>query len=714
MLRSSKTLPLLIALGFPSLAWAEGTLVLPPLIPKGVEQKVSTNVTSLLSTELDFSGNFETIKELPTAPVTLKETCLTQTTCLQGIAKTNGGTAVVAGTIGPGPEGVQIFLVYYDAQKNTIVRKKTYNVGKEPSAIADRATSMVKELLSGESTAAAKADAAPMSITAPAEDDDFAFEEPVKPTISKTTTATTSGKTRPTVTAAPKSLEDEGEDDGGSVSVARSDSRDEPEYEEPEEAEKAAAAQRAAVAAAKAEAEARAAAKARADAEIRARNEAAAKARADAAAKAQADAEARARADAEAKARAEAEARAVAEAEARAEAEAAAQAKAEAAAQAKADADERARAAAQAKADAAAQARADAAAAAAAKAAASRTTAPAKTADDDIFSFGSGSGAIEIETDASAEVEEEAPAPPRKSYYDRDDTTSTKSTASSRYTDLDTPAPRASSATTKTRPTEPLEEDEPVRSTSSSRSSTARTVDPDESLDEDPVEDPSDYTDLDEEPPSRSSSSSRSAVADEERSSSSRDSARSSSAAASEARTTRSSDDEKPRVTITGRGGYARFYDFNFVTYGGEAGIPMGRSAALLVGIEGFSTQRHFSEADIATIAAETGQDPSTIPTDPWNTILPFNFGVVYKSSTHAVRPYAGVDIILAPYTETFDLAVGARVRAGADFMVAETFGLNLNLSGGILSGKEFEKIDPQVKNTGLLPQLSAGTVFSF
>lgn len=689
MSRARSALPALAVLLCPSLAWAGGTVVLAPLIPKGIDDKAAHNITGLLSSELDFSGEFDSVNELATMPPTLKDSCLTSTSCLSAIAKGNGGDALVVGTVGPGPDGVQIFLVYYDVAKNTIVRKKTFNTPKEASEIADRATSMVKELVTGVSSETAKAEAAPTAIVAANEEEEFEFDAkaPPKPaaTTSKTSTTTTA-KTTGTTKAPPAKAPAKGLDDGDemdadvSVPVARDDG---PDFDEPEQEEQAAKA--------KAQAEARA----KAEAEEKARELAEAKAEAEAAAKAKAAAEARAKAEAEARAREEAEE------EARQAAEEAARAKAaaDAAAKAKAAAD------AQAKADAAAKA-------AAAKAAASK---PASTSGE--FSFGSGAGAIVMDDSEDEEDVEETPPPKpastastssstKRNYYDHE-----PEDDSDRYADLDSPTtkPTKSTTTTSTRTSAPVDDEDldspPTKSTSTKSSTASRSTAPD---DEEENLDDAESLDLDEPAPTHkdtrtsSSTSSRTSNLDAD------------SRGSTKTTSSRDEDDDRPGVTLTGRGGYARFEDFNFVTYGGEIGVPMGKSAALLAGIAGFSTQRHFTDDDVAYISQTTGVDPADVDRDPWNTILPFNFGVVYKTSGTSVRPYAGADIVLAPYTAAFDLAVGARIRLGADFMVADNFGFNLDLAAGVLSGKEFAGIDAGLKNTGLLPQASLGTVFRF
>jgi hypothetical protein len=150
------------------------------------------------------------------------------------------------------------------------------------------------------------------------------------------------------------------------------------------------------------------------------------------------------------------------------------------------------------------------------------------------------------------------------------------------------------------------------------------------------------------------------------------------------------------------------------VTYGAELSIPVAPVVQIIAGVEGFSTQRQYSDNVVKQLAIERGVDASEINAKPWQTIIPISLGVLYKSSKNAVRPYGGLDLTLTPYTADFDLAVGARLRAGADFMVAKSFGLNLNLSAGIIWGEKFDETQAEVKDFGIIPQVSGGTVFQF
>ena len=85
MLRARVSVPLLVGLLAPGIAWA-GSVVMTPLIPKGVDEKVATNISGLISTELDFSGSYDSVTELSAMPSTLNAACLASTSCLGTIA----------------------------------------------------------------------------------------------------------------------------------------------------------------------------------------------------------------------------------------------------------------------------------------------------------------------------------------------------------------------------------------------------------------------------------------------------------------------------------------------------------------------------------------------------------------------------------------------------------------------------------------------------
>ncbi len=286
MLVVPRFLPAVLLLVAPSLAWAGGTAVVAPLVGSGVDGKVSNNLTALISSELDFSGSFDSVVEIP-APSSLNSSCVSSTSCLGAIAKANDADTVITGTVSTGGAGLKISLVLYDAKKNSIVRKKQFDLPADVGTLAANAPKMVKEI-TGEGAAAAAAEEAAVKTTAFDDEEDFDFDSQK---------SDVKGKTKFTPETKKGKLEDVDE-----------------------EAEDRAAAATAAKAKAKADADARAKAESKAAAEAKAKQEA------DARAAAKAKAEAIAKAEAEAEAEAEAKAQAKAAAEAKAKTEAAAKA----------------------------------------------------------------------------------------------------------------------------------------------------------------------------------------------------------------------------------------------------------------------------------------------------------------------------------------------------------------------------------------------------
>lgn len=640
---TNRFLPAVLLLCAPSMAWAGGLAVVAPLVDSGVGTKTTTNLTSLISSELDFSGSFDTVNEIP-APSSLNASCLSSTTCLGGIAKANGADTVITGQVAPGAAGLKVSLVLYDAKKNTIVRKKQYEIAADVATLASTAPKMVKEITGQGAAAAAAAEAESVQTTAFDDEEDFDFDG------QKTDVK---GKTKFTPDTKKGKLEDvDGEDD--------------------------------------------------------------ARAAAEAKAKAKADAEARAKAEATAKAKAEAEARARADAEAKAKAEAAAKAKAEAAARAKAEAEAEARAEAQARAEAEEEARAEAVAAA--KASKSKKAPPPSDEDADLeaelaaFSFGGG-GAVKAEDEEAAPEEEEEEEVDTRSFSERHASSSTKTTTKTTSSkakvveepeeeeedvvveeeEEEEPPPRASA---KRVVEEEEEEEEPAP-----RVSTKRVVEEDEEEEAPRVSTTRLMDDEEEEEDSRAAARTRA----------SRDEDEDLDAPSSRSR---ASSDARAKFSIDARGGYSRFGNLDFVTYGMEMDIPVASRVVLLLGIEGASTNRNYTDEERQIIADSAGILPEQV--QDWNAILPINFGFAYKVPVTKVQPYIGLDGVAVAYTANTDFAFGGRVRGGCDFLVSDNFGFNLDLALGVLSGDQFDLIQKDLDDTGFYPEVRAGTVLAF
>lgn len=165
-----------------------------------------------------------------------------------------------------------------------------------------------------------------------------------------------------------------------------------------------------------------------------------------------------------------------------------------------------------------------------------------------------------------------------------------------------------------------------------------------------------------------------------------------------------SSDDVRASIAL--RGGYSRFQDLNFFTYGAEASFMATPNFAIVAGAEAYSTRRVIPFEEL-----EEGQ-----AAEQWNTILPLNAGAQYKFGSSNIRPYVGggIQIIPGVVKDAGGVAIGLRARGGADFHVTDVFGFNVNIAAGLWSGQQFQEIQSGFTAAGIVPQFSAGTIFLF
>jgi hypothetical protein len=160
-------------------------------------------------------------------------------------------------------------------------------------------------------------------------------------------------------------------------------------------------------------------------------------------------------------------------------------------------------------------------------------------------------------------------------------------------------------------------------------------------------------------------------------------------------------------LQLTARGGFTKYYKFNFLSGGGEAAVAVYDGLHLMAGMEVYGVKRVLPP----DLQVKTGIYSQ------WNYIFPMNVGLMYKFPLGMAQPYVGADMIFVQYyKDAFgaDWAGGGRVRTGADFMVIPNFGFNVNLAVGAWTGQNWGLIEQGVGKTGLLPEISAGTVFAF
>jgi flagellar biosynthesis GTPase FlhF len=651
-----------VLLATPSVAWAKSAVVSPFVGKTGVDSLQVLNITSLVASEVDFSMTFDAVHQLEAMPAGMNINCLANPTCLAGVAKAAGADVVIAGSVAKAGEEFDIFMVHYDTSGG-IVRKNTWKVPTDPTRMADRMSSLVTEILTGKSTEQAKKEDDLSALTDISTSDMMDDEEEFK-------------------------FEDEGElQVGRRVATPELSDRDLDDFEALDAEDEGRDAQLAAQRAREAEAKAAAAAAAE---RKRQEDEARARAAAEAERKRQEEA-ARARAAAEAeRRRQEEEARVRAEAERRRQEEEA-RARAEAERRRQEEQEEREE-----------------------QAARSRTMTGDDEAsgDDDEFSFAPVSAADMGLEFAPAEnlitVEDSEYDDFEGDEEEEDDdygTTAGRDTSGSR-----TPTSGGRSGSYVVEATDDFDDFDEIdtHSDRDDRSSSYGDLDEDESM--------SDRVKRQEQERKAQEAEARRAAearAARERQEASRyeelDEGRSSRREG--VGTISGGHNERQKVSLAARFGTSGFQDLQFLTYGGELAFPVGESARIETGLEAFSVRRQY---DVSTGLCETteidGQE--VVGCYRWNSILPFHVGARYQRSDKKVRPYIGGDLTLTPYTEDFKLAFGFRGRGGVDFVPTKVFGLNLNLSAGMMHGSEFEFVQKDMSNTGLLWQVSAGTVF--
>ena len=169
------------------------------------------------------------------------------------------------------------------------------------------------------------------------------------------------------------------------------------------------------------------------------------------------------------------------------------------------------------------------------------------------------------------------------------------------------------------------------------------------------------------------------------------------------------SSDDRPVVALRARGGVAPYYALTFITYGGEVAVPVVSGLEIVAGVEGWSVKR-----EIPPRFREDGG-----PVTEWNSIFPFHAGALYKLYLGKAQPYFGADFIGAQYyvdpsTGQSYWALGGRARIGIDFMFTQRVGLNLDAGVGYWGGTNWEIIQRDMKNAGVIPRLGAGLTFAF
>ena len=88
---------------------------------------------------------------------------------------------------------------------------------------------------------------------------------------------------------------------------------------------------------------------------------------------------------------------------------------------------------------------------------------------------------------------------------------------------------------------------------------------------------------------------------------------------------------------------------------------------------------------------------------------------MLFRPDNDTLRPYAGASVQLIPgyVAEAGAVAFGMQARGGADYLLADNLGINVNANAGFWAGEEWYRIEG-LMNTGFTAQFTVGTIFLF
>jgi len=142
----------LLFFGFASMALgsgvaAAGNVVVPPILARGAPSQTASNMTTLIASELEFTGEFDEVNQLTKRPPQLGTNCLGSSPCLAGIAKQGGATTLLAGKVTKYGAEYEVSLTFLDNSK--IVRVVKRRMPTDPAAVADEIAYMVRHAVTG-------------------------------------------------------------------------------------------------------------------------------------------------------------------------------------------------------------------------------------------------------------------------------------------------------------------------------------------------------------------------------------------------------------------------------------------------------------------------------------------------------------------------------------------------------------------------------------
>jgi len=143
-----KFLAILISLFCGSTALADEAIVI-PLYSSNVNTQTIGNLTSLITSEVDFSGRYDMVSQIDKQPSTFNTGCLKSVSCLKKIATENSTNALIAGTVYRKSGQLEFSIVMYE--NGSIVRTNNFKMEDKPSALALEMAAHIQKLITGKS-----------------------------------------------------------------------------------------------------------------------------------------------------------------------------------------------------------------------------------------------------------------------------------------------------------------------------------------------------------------------------------------------------------------------------------------------------------------------------------------------------------------------------------------------------------------------------------
>ena len=135
-----------LGLSYSGIAMARDTVVIPLYSPNINAQKVG-NITSLITSEVDFAGRYDMVSQADVRPKSLTPKCLKSVSCLKAIATKEGTTAMIAGSVVKKGGELEFYIVMYENAK--IIRLGDFKIEDNPMSVADNMGAPIQELITG-------------------------------------------------------------------------------------------------------------------------------------------------------------------------------------------------------------------------------------------------------------------------------------------------------------------------------------------------------------------------------------------------------------------------------------------------------------------------------------------------------------------------------------------------------------------------------------